>query len=112
MAESNPRKIEYYVTATGGVPFVKWRDELDLKVRATVAARLSRLELGNEGVSKALGEGIYELKIDIGPGYRVYFGKVGHVIVVILAGGTKRHQNKDIQKAKIYWREWLQNRIS
>lgn len=80
--------------------FAKWLDRLrDVRARARVLARIKRLECGNVGDAKPIGEGVSELRIDYGPGYRVYFRKRGKRLVILLAGGDKRTQKKDIEKA-------------
>lgn len=81
--------------------FATWLDGLsDLAGRARILARIERLRGGNFGDSKMLGDGVGELRIDSGPGYRVYFTKVGSEIVILLAGGDKKSQSRDIPKAK------------
>jgi putative addiction module killer protein len=81
--------------------FVNWLRALkDAKAVARIAARVRRLELGNLGDVKAVGEGVSELRIDYGPGYRIYFVQQGNTVVILLCGGDKRTQNKDIRTAK------------
>ena len=80
--------------------FAKWIDGLrDLRARARVLARIERLSRGLAGNAKPVGEGVSELRIDYGPGYRVYFKKRGRALIILLAGGDKRSQNRDISKA-------------
>lgn len=80
--------------------FVQWLDELlDIQARARVLARIKRLEEGNAGDVKPVGEGVSEMRINHGPGYRVYFVRRGHQVIVLLAGGTKRTQSTDIRIA-------------
>jgi putative addiction module killer protein len=80
--------------------FAKWLDRLsDIRARARILARIKRLECGLVGNAKSVGEGVSELRIDYGPGYRVYFKKQGRRLVILLAGGDKRTQNKDIETA-------------
>ena len=80
--------------------FAKWIDSLsDIRARARVLVRIERLAAGNPGDVKPVGEGVSELRVDYGPGYRVYFKKSGQTVVVLLAGGDKRTQNKDIETA-------------
>ena len=87
--------------------FRKWRLRLkDVRVRALIASRLDRLAYGNAGDVKPVGKGISELRIDHGPGYRVYFQRRGDTIVVLLCGGDKSTQEKDIQAAKRLAEEW------
>jgi len=80
--------------------FARWLDGLrDLQGRARIQARIARLEVGNPGDAKPVGEGVSELRIDYGPGYRVYFTRRGHEVLVLLAGGDKRTQTADIRTA-------------
>jgi len=80
--------------------FSIWLDELrDIKARARIQARIERLSLGNSGDVKPVGAGVSELRIDYGPGYRVYFKKVGQTIIILLVGGDKSSQNSDIKTA-------------
>jgi putative addiction module killer protein len=86
--------------------FVKWLLGLrDLRARARIQARVDRLESGNAGDIKPVGEGVSEMKIDYGPGYRVYFVQRGSKLVILLAGGDKNSQSKDIRKAVALARE-------
>ena len=80
--------------------FAKWLDGLnDIRARARILVRIERLAAGNPGDVKAVGEGVSELRIDYGPGYRVYYKKRGQKVVILLAGGDKRTQAKDIKTA-------------
>lgn len=80
--------------------FSKWLVELrDIRARARIQARIDRLELGNVGDAKPVGEGVSEMRIDYGPGYRVYFSRRGSELIILLAGGDKSSQSKDIRKA-------------
>ena len=80
--------------------FVNWLDNLrDGRARARILVRIERLALGNPGVVEPVGEGVSELKIDYGPGYRVYFTKLGQELIILLAGGDKSTQSKDIKTA-------------
>lgn len=95
-----------YETPSGGRPFSEWLAGLrDVRARARIRARLNRLRLGNFGDCKSVGAGVSELRVDFGPGYRVYFGTEDHRIVVLLCGGNKRRQSTDIERAKAYWKE-------
>jgi putative addiction module killer protein len=88
-------------------PFWDWlRGLRDVQARARIHTRIDRLALGNLGDHRALDGGVTELKIDWGPGYRVYFGKVGNTIVLLLCGGDKRTQQQDIKTAKAYLKEY------
>jgi putative addiction module killer protein len=99
--------IEYYQDAGGKVPFRDWLDGLrDVAAVARIRIRLNRVRLGNFGVVRVLGDGVSELKIDSGPGYRVYYAMSGKTVVLLLVGGDKSTQRKDIAAAKRYWKEY------
>lgn len=87
--------------------FLRWRTRLrDQRARALIASRLDRLAFGNAGDVRPVGEGISELRIDYGPGYRVYFQPRGDTIAILLCGGDKRTQDRDIKAAKRLAKEW------
>ena len=105
----NNFKIELleYITEDGENPFHKWLNSLkDSAMRARIRVRLNRLRLGNFGDCKSVGKGVSELRIDYGPGYRVYFGKSETTIVILLSGGSKKSQTKDIKLAQKYWADY------
>ena len=107
-----PRDVRNYVTPDGREPYEEWVNSLrNRKTRAIIRERINRLHLGNLGDYKRLTSDLYELRINYGPGYRVYLGVVGRVIVVLLCGGSKKTQRRDIQKAKEYWEE-LRSRVN
>ena len=102
--ESQPREIQRYVTPDGKIPFTEWLKSLrDIKTEAKIRGRLERIKLGNLGDCRSVGESVFELRIDWGPGYRVYFGQIEQTIVLILCGGDKSTQDRDIRKAIEYW---------
>ena len=102
-------EIRYYVTATGKVVFREWFDGLrDRQAQARIRMRLDRLERGLFGDVGPCGEGVSELRIDWGPGYRVYFACAGRELILLLSGGDKRTQSADIRKAKEYWHDYQQ----
>jgi putative addiction module killer protein len=104
-------EIRRYKSAAGGEPFTEWFSDLpDRQVRARILARLERLEAGNFGDAKFLRDGVSELRIDWGPGYRVYFGRDGRTVIVLLCGGDKRKQDADIRKAVELWEEYVRQR--
>ena len=103
----NPRELLIYETEDGRCPFEEWLNGLkDVVGRMIIRKRLNRVRLGNMGDTKNLGDCVFELRIDYGPGYRIYFGKEDSTIVVLLIGGNKRSQSRDIQKAKLYWSDY------
>jgi len=105
--EVQPRDIQRYSTPDGKVPFSEWLDSLrDLKAKFKIDRRLDRVGTGNFGDYRSVGEGVYELRINYGPGYRVYFGQVGTTIILLLIGGDKSTQEQDIRKAQKYWTDY------
>ena len=111
VAEATPRKIELYMKPDGEVPFADWLDAIkNAATRARIDARLARVESGNLGVHKAVGEGVKEFVFTFGPGYRVYFAEHGSVLVILLTGSTKRDQAKQIENAKQFWQDWKARR--
>lgn len=102
--EIYPYTIDYYLTEKGEKPFKKWLDGLkDISARNTIRIRLDRVRLGNFGDNRPVGKGVFELKVDHGPGYRVYYAIEGKAVVLLLIGGDKSSQRKDIEKAQEYW---------
>lgn len=100
-------QIEYYVDATGKMPFWEWQKSLnDLKGKVAVLTRLNRVKIGNFGDWKIVRNGIYELRLKHGPGYRIYFGRESEKKIVILCGGDKNTQERDINKARKYWADY------
>lgn len=98
--------IREYIDAGGRNHFQRWFDSLNAKAAAKVTTYLTRIENGNFSSVKGVGAGVFECRIDFGPGYRVYFGKDGDTLVIVLAGGTKKRQSNDIENAKALWREY------
>jgi putative addiction module killer protein len=95
-----------YLDSDGRSPFEAWFGELDATAAAKITVGLTRLGLGNTSNVKGVGAGVFELRIDFGPGYRVYFGKDGNEIVILLGGGTKKRQRRDIEAAYAHWRDY------
>lgn len=100
-------ELKRYRSAAGDEPFTQWLAHLaDRQARARILARIERLEIGNFGDCKPLRDGVSELRIDWGPGYRVYFGRDGRTVIVLLCGGDKRKQEADIKWATQLWQEY------
>ena len=100
-------EIWEYVTKDGKSPFGSWLNRLrDLRAKAKIRVRLDRVRSGNLGDHKTAGEGVIELRIPYGPGYRVYLGQDGEKLVLLLCGGDKSSQSKDIAKAHTYWADY------
>jgi putative addiction module killer protein len=98
--------IRYYVAADGQQPFATWFADLEAVARAKVTRAIVRLEQGNFSNVKSVGEGVFEYRIDFGPGYRVYFGQDGPALVILLTGGTKKRQQRDIDAAHACWEDY------
>ena len=103
-------EIRYYVASDGRQPFAEWFAELEAGARARVTRAVVRLEQGNFSNVKSVGEGVFEYRIDFGPGYRVYFGHDGDALVILLTGGTKRRQQRDIDEAHAHWLNYKQSK--
>ena len=103
-------RIEEYLTKEGKSSFESWFLKLDARAAAKVTTALARLEGGNTSNVKSLGSGVHEYKIDFGPGYRVYFAYDGKTLVILLAGGTKKRQQTDIDAAKDRWQDYKQRK--
>jgi putative addiction module killer protein len=100
-------QVRHYVTAAGKDPFQTWLDRLrDMKARIAIQRRIDRVVLGNLGEHRACREGVWELKVDVGPGYRVYYAVAGREIVLLLCAGDKRSQQADINAAVRYWNDY------
>ncbi|HEY2444305.1 MAG TPA: type II toxin-antitoxin system RelE/ParE family toxin [Rhizomicrobium sp.] len=104
--------LRYYLDEDGRSPFARWFEDLDAIAAARIVRALARIGQGNLPNVKPVGEGVLEYKIDFGPGYRVYFGRDGDTLVIILAGGTKKRQQRDIETASKYWRDYKRARRS
>ncbi|ACQ67712.1 addiction module protein [Candidatus Williamhamiltonella defendens] len=100
-------QIRHYLDKSERDHFSEWRDQIsDTKAKIAIDRRIMRIELGNFGDHKPVREGVWELRIDVGPGYRVYYAKVNITVVLLLCGGDKRKQNADIDRACAYWHDW------
>jgi putative addiction module killer protein len=99
-------QILEYLDAAGRNPYRNWFESLDAQAAAKVTVALTRIELGNLSNAKGVGAGVQEFRIDSGPGYRVYFGRDGDRLVILLAGGTKSRQQKDIARAQKRWADY------
>jgi len=111
MAEATERTVRIYRDRRGRCPYLEWFSALrDNRARQKIQARLARVRLGNLGHTNSVGEGVQELKIDFGPGYRIYFGQDGDEVVILLCGGDKSSQADDIAKAKGHWQNYREER--
>lgn len=98
-------ELSYLELDNGSSPYLEWEKKLDTVVRAAVRIRINRVRLGNFGDCHSVKgvHGLHELRLHLGPGYRVYFGKIKDTVVIILCGGDKKSQERDIKKASTYW---------
>lgn len=100
-------QIKLLETNDGKIPFQKWYNSLKDKVtKVKIRRRLDRLELGNFGDTESVGKGIYELRFHFGGGYRIYFSRVGNFVIILIGGGDKSTQKKDIAKAQEIWSKY------
>jgi putative addiction module killer protein len=98
--------LRYYLDADGRSPFARWFADLNAPARAKVTIAIARLEQGNLSQVKGVGEGVLEYRIDFGPGYRIYFGRDGDTLIILLTGGTKKRQQRDIESARLLWSDY------
>lgn len=99
-------RIEEYVTDAGASPFGEWFDDLDPAAAARVTVAVTRIARGAVSNVKGVGDGVFEYRIDAGPGYRIYFGRDGDRLVILVGGGTKRRQDRDIEAARMRWESY------
>ena len=99
-------EVREYLDAQGRSSYAKWFNRLNVAAAVKVTTAVHRMEQGNFSNVKGVGAGVYEYRIDFGPGYRIYFGKDGDRLVILLAGGTKKRQDADISAAKAHWRDY------
>ena len=104
--------IQIYETDNGKCPYLQWESKLNRDARAVISSRLVRIRLGNFGDCKSIQgmKGIYEIRIHFGSGYRIYFGKQKEKIILLLLGGDKRSQKKDIHKSYQFWQDYLESK--
>jgi len=103
-------EVREYLDRGGRSPFAAWTDRLNQQAAAKVAAALARIQQGNFSSAKGVGAGVYEYRIDFGPGYRIYFGKDGDWMVILVGGGTKKRQQQDIHTALARWQDYKQRK--
>jgi putative addiction module killer protein len=103
-------EIRYYVAADARQPFAEWFADLQPVARAKITRAIARMEQGNLSNVRPVGAGVLECRIDFGPGYRVYFGRDGEALVILLTGGSKKRQQHDIEAAWAYWQDYKQRK--
>lgn len=99
-------EVREYVDARGRAPYRDWIVQLDTTARVRIITAVLRMEHGNFSAAKSVGSGVSELRLDFGPGYRIYFGKDGERLVILLGGGSKKRQQSDIAAAQLLWAEY------
>ena len=99
-------EVRTYIDAQGRRPFATWLDGLSGAAHARVQTAIARMEAGNLSNVRSVGSGLLEYRIDFGPGYRIYFGRDGDALIILLGGGTKRRQQRDIEAAGVLWQEY------
>ena len=102
--------IKEYLDTNGKSPFGEWFDQLDSQAALKVNTYLTRVGNGNFSQVKSVGDGVHECRINWGPGYRVYFGKDGNKLIILLAGGTKKRQQADINQAQLRWQDYKERK--
>jgi putative addiction module killer protein len=103
-------EVREYLDQGGQSPFAAWSDRLNREAAAKVAAALVRIQQGNFSNAKSVGGGVNEYRIDFGPGYRIYFGKDGDLLVILVGGGTKKRQQEDIATALARWQDYKERK--
>ena len=104
--EATPKHLIDYETTNGKKPFREWLDDLDFTIAFRIQTRINRVAIGNLGDVKPVGQGVSELRVKFGAGYRVYFAQHGEDIIILLCGGDKDTQSNDIETAKTYWSDY------
>jgi len=105
------QQVRIYALPDGRIPYLDWFAKLrDRRAQQRIQARIARVRLGNFGQTRSVGGGVQELKIDYGPGYRIYFGRDGECVVILLCGGDKGTQDEDIKEAQNYWKKYQQEK--
>ncbi len=112
MSQAVPRKVETYVTRDGKDVFQGWLNGLaDQRATVLIEKTVAKVRLGNLGQHKSVGEGVQEIVLDYGPGYRIYFGEHGTTLVILLLGSTKKKQQEAIKLAQRYWKDWKERAL-
>ena len=103
-------RVLQYLDPSGRNPFASWFDACDPQAAAKITIAMARLEQGNLSNAKSVGGGVLEYRLDFGPGYRIYFGRDGDDLIILLCGGTKQRQRQDILRAQAYWSDYKRRR--
>ena len=112
MKPATPRKVENYLNVDRKDIFQEWQEGLtDVRAQVLIDKTISKVRLGNLGDHKSVGDGVQEIRLDYGPGYRIYLGEHGSVLVILLGGGTKKRQQQGIDQAKRNWEDWKERTL-
>jgi putative addiction module killer protein len=103
-------QVREYLDHNRRSPFAAWTDRINREAAVKVAAALARMQQRNFSNAKGVGAGVYEYRIDFGPGYRIYFGKDGDRLVILVGGGTKKRQQEDIATAQARWQDYKERK--
>ena len=106
MLPSSVIEVREYVAADGSNPYAKWFNRLSAQAAAKVAIAITRMAQGNLSNAKSVGSGLQEYRIDFGPGYRIYFGRDGDRLLILVGGGIKKRQQDDIRRAQALWADY------
>ena len=110
MRAAQTRELQIYRDPNGREPFTEWLKSLrDQRTRKRIQTQIHRIESGNLGDHKSVGDGVFELRLHFGAGYRIYFREVDNTIILLLCGGDKSSQDRDIERAKVYWQEYKES---
>lgn len=99
-------EVREYVAADGSSPYARWFNNLNAQAAAKVVIAVTRMSQGNFSNTKGVGSGLHECRVDFGPGYRIYFGRDGERLVILIGGGTKKRQQEDIRRAQALWADY------
>ncbi|HXP47693.1 MAG TPA: type II toxin-antitoxin system RelE/ParE family toxin [Terriglobales bacterium] len=110
MLPSGVVEVREYLDQSGRSPYAEWFDDLNAQAAAKVATAVTRISQGNFSNVKGVGSGVFEHTLDFGPGFRIYFGKDGEQLVILLSGGTKKRQQRDIREAIARWQDYKQRK--
>lgn len=99
-------QVREYLDTMGRSPYAVWFADLDAEAAAKITTAVTRISLGNFSNVEGVGSGVFEYKLDLGPGYRIYFGKDGDALVILLGGGTKKRQHRDVSAALANWQDY------
>jgi putative addiction module killer protein len=102
--------VKEYLAVSGSSPYREWFNDLNAEAAAKVTVAVTRMSQGNLSNVKSVGKGVHEYRIDFGPGYRIYLGKDGVELIILLGGGTKKHQQVDIAEAQTLWADYKQRK--